>query len=268
MAPKVHVTTEPSWICRRLADHLKSLDGFRVRVTTDAPRDASLTYYLPYLFREFYRPVGKSVALFTHYESGSHKKRYDSIAGQVDHCIVLNNGHYQYLGQRVGFENVTRVHLPVKRDEKLPRLKVGWFHRSPDGYGHRKRLDLLNSVKALDWVELVTSDGKLSQDQLYERMRYVDVFLTTSDYESGPVSLLEAMSLGKMAVLPFGVGLADEFVEVPGVYRFHAGDADSLRRALETAYRPLKLRYASISRNTVQRWREDHINVFRKVLDG
>lgn len=263
---KVHITTEPSWICRRLADHLKTLDGFRVRVTTERPRDADLTYFLTYLFREFYRPVGKAVALFTHYEPGDHQRRYDTIAGQVDHCVVLNDAHYNYLGERVGFSRVSRVHLPVMRSAHVPPLRVGWFHRSPPGYGRRKRTDLLEFARKLPWVEIVATDGKLTADKLAATMRSVDVFLTTSDYESGPSCLLEGLFLGKAVVIPHGVGLADEYADLPNVHTFPPGDTAGLQAALEACYLPKRLGYEAVAKNTVDRWRADHADIFRRVL--
>lgn len=266
--PKIHITTEPSWICRHLAEHLKTLPGFRVRVTTDPPRDANLTYFLTYLFREFYRPVGQSVGLFTHYVPGTHQKRYNLIASQLDHCIVLNDQHYEYLSTRVGRHRVSRVHLPVMKSENIPRLRVGWFHRSPQGYGSRKRVDLVRFVRQIPWVELVESTGHWTQAELHAEMRGVDVFLTTSDYESGPACLLEALSLGKAAVIPTGCGLADEYANVPGVHLFPPGDRDGLVQALNDAYAPLRAKYEAVSVNTVDRWRDDHARIFEQLLRG
>lgn len=267
---KVHIVTEPSWICKRLADHLAgNLDGFRVRATTEPPRDAKLTYYLSYLFREFYRPVSgsKSVALFTHYIPGKHQRRYDQIAYQVDHCIVLNSGHEKYLSEKVGKEKVSRVHLPVQ--EKfygLEPLRVGWFHRSPEGYDRRKRTDLVDFVKTLPWVRVYKTDGNLTQERVKQLMATMDVFLTTSDQESGPASFLEGLSLGKHVIIPMGVGLANEYAHVDGVHLFKPGDKESLKQALVDVYRPLRERYEAVSHNTVDRWRSDHVKIFKKVL--
>jgi len=266
VSAKIHITTEKNWICRQLADHLKDLQGFRVRVTVDPPRDAQITYFLTYLFREFYRPVGKSVGLFTHYEPGKHQRRYDQIASQLDHCIVLNDGHYEYLGHRIGYANVSRVHLPVMFKQKIPPLRVGWFHRSPPGYGRRKRTDLLEHVRGLEWVDLIQSNGSWSAEQLHAHMRSVDVFLTTSDHESGPSCLLEGLSLGKDIVIPQGVGLADEYADIPGVFLFKPGNKEGLRQALRAAYEPLRVKYEVVCRNTVENWRNDHAHIFERML--
>lgn len=266
MIHRVHITTEESWICRRLSEHLQALDGFRVRVTCDPPRDTDLTYFLTYLFREFYKPVGKCVALFTHYVPGKHQDTYNKIASQVDHCVALSSQHAEYLKNLVGEDKVTRVHLPVKFSRAIPRLRVGWFHRSPDGYGRRKRTDLLEFVRQLSWVELVASPGNWSESHLHAQMQAVDVFLTTSDYESGPVSLLEGLSLGKSIVIPRGVGLADEYADIPGVHLFEPGSQEDLESALWDAYEPLRVRYSAVSNNTVERWKEDHRNLFTRLL--
>lgn len=267
MPQKIHIVTEPSWICRSLATHLQSIGKFRVRVTTDPPCDADLTYYLTYLFREFYRPAGKAVGLFTHFVPGQHQKRYDQLAKQMDHCIVLNETHRRYLEDRVGKHRVSRVHLPVMNSPEVPPLRVGWFHRSPEGYGRRKRTDLLDFVRKLPWTKVVQSDGKMTQQRLAEAMRSVDVFLTTSDYESGPSCLVEALALGKSVVIPQGVGLADEYAHLPTVHSFPPGDAAGLEATLEDCYKPLKMGYEAVARNnTVDRWRADHVAIFQEVL--
>lgn len=263
---KVHVTTEKGWICRSLAEGLANLDGFRVRVTTDAPRDADLTYFVTYLFREFYRPVGRCAALFTHWLPGKHKARYDKIAQQVDHCVVLSKQHEDYLSDLVGPLKVTRVHLPVMQTEAVPKLRVGWFHRSPPGYDDRKRVDLLEQLEKIEWVQVIRSDGGMSTEQLHAAMQTVDVFLTTSDYEAGPMAHLEALSLGKPSVIAAGVGLADEYAGVPGVHLFRRGDFGSMLEELAKVYEPLRLRYEAVRQNTMAKWREDHAAIFRKVI--
>ena len=266
MTPRIHVTTEDSWICRTLAEHLSGMDGFRVRVTKAAPHDAELTYFVTYLFKEWMKPAGRCVALFTHYIPGKHQRRYDTIARQVEHCVVLSEQHHDYLSNLVGPNRVSRVHLPVARTEEIPKLKVGWFHRSPPGYDNRKRTDLLDVIEKLPWVEVYRSDGEWTQQQLHARMHEVDVFLCTSDYEAGPVSFLEALTLGKHTVIPVGVGLANEYVNVPGVHLFKPGDATDLTNVLARIYEPLKARYEAVAKNTVENWRLDHAAIFRRML--
>jgi len=266
MIPRIHVVTEPSWICRKLAGYLEDLSGFRVRVSEKIPHNAELTYYLTYLFREFYLPAGKSVALFTHYTPGKHQQRYDKIAQQVEHRIVLSAQHYDYLVSKVGEQGVTRVHIPVCQTWTLPTLKVGWFHRSPTGYQQRKREDLADSLQSLPWITLIKSKGQMSEEQLWSTMKSVDVFLTTSDYESGPVSLLEGLSLGKAVVIPRDVGLANEYQHLPTVHLFERGNFESLRVALESVYRPICEGYKALSCNTVEHWRQDHAKIFEQVL--
>lgn len=263
---RIHITTEDSWICNKLAHSLADLEGFRVRVTTDPPRDADLTYYVTYLFREMYKPVGRSIGMFTHYVPGKHQRRYDMMARQVDHCVALSEQHQNYLSKLVGELKVTRVHMPVLQTSIVPPLKVGWFHRSPGGYGDRKRVDLLEPLRTLPWIKLVQSDGGMKTDQLHAAMRDVDVFLTTSDYEAGPVSFLEGLTLGKHVVIPSGVGLADEYTRVSGVHLFPPGDAAAMIRVLETIYAPLKDRYEAVMHNTIENWRLSHAAIFRKVL--
>lgn len=264
--PKVHIVTEDSWICRRLSNSLQNLDGFDVRVSTGKPTNADLTYYLTYLHREFYPPVGKSLALFTHFVPGQHQRRYDSISGQVNHCTVLSDQHYRYLGSRVGYHNVTRVNLPVMEDHGKRRLRIGWFHRSPPGYGSRKRTDLLDEIRKQDWIELRQSNGNWNSDQLKEEMKRAEVFLTTSDHESGPMSLLEGMALGKHVVIPTGVGLSDEYATLPLVHQFQPGDKGSLLDVLRRIYEPIKLSYDALALNTIKRWRIDHARIFKEVL--
>lgn len=268
MIPRVHITTERDWICSRLASHLALLPDFRVQISNAGPGNSfspTIHYFLPYLFLEFVKPVGVPVALFTHYVPGKHQSRYDAFAKQVQHCIVLSSQHEEYLTHLVGRKKVSRVHQPIEPLEP-PKLRVGWFHRSPPGYGIRKRLDLLETVKKEPWIELVESGGKLSPVELREAMKSVDCFLITSDYESGPASLLEGLALGKPVLIPWGVGLADEFKAIAGVTLYKPGCEGSLISSLRLFYAPLFDRYNSVKSYTADRWREDHAEIFRRIL--
>lgn len=265
--PKINILTESSWICRKLANHLAYLPGFDIEVSTEPKRYANLTYYLPYLTREFYHPPNaNTVALFTHYIPGKHQARYDRIARLVKHAVVLNAQHQSYLEHLVGKDKVTRISLPVDRDLPAPKLRVGWFHRNPAGYDGRKRADLLKCIEQLEWVELVTSNGSMDRTSVVAEMQRCDVVLTTSDYESGPVSLLEALALGKQVVIPQGVGLADEYATVPGVYLFPRGDGDGLVEVLRRIYAPIKSRLEAVQTNTVESWQHRHRDLFSRLL--
>ena len=70
--------------------------------------------------------------------------------------------------------------------------------------------------------------------ELPEWYNNLDVFLCTSLIEGIPMPPLEALACGVPVVIPRGVGMLDDLIG-EGIYRYQAGDYDSMRHALDMA---------------------------------
>ena len=101
----------------------------------------------------------------------------------------------------------------------------------------------------------------------------LDVYVSTSLVEGGPMPTLEALATGVPVVIAAGVGLHDELPAVKGIYRYEKGNYEDLRRALESAlgeYRDVDrehLREAT-SPHPVENWCVANRDAFREFLEG
>lgn len=99
------------------------------------------------------------------------------------------------------------------------------------------RLQLVGLVKKDGLEDVITFPGWVSRKDLEAYYQAADVFVLTSDYEAGPISLLEAMSFGDAVVSSRIQGFASFLREGVDALLFPAGDsralASCIRRALE-----------------------------------
>lgn len=82
---------------------------------------------------------------------------------------------------------------------------------------------------------------------------------------------LEALSSGVPIVIPRGVGMLDELPDMPGIYRYAAGNFESLITALEIALQvgsetDRKALRAVTEEYTVANWQKDHVRGFENML--
>jgi hypothetical protein len=101
----------------------------------------------------------------------------------------------------------------------------------------------------------------------------LDAYLCTSTIEGIPMPPLEALAMGISVIIPRGVGLLDSLPgDVPGIWRYDAGDARSLARTLEQFRgtgrppNPERLR-ACVMGFTAENWMRDHMAAF-KLFDA
>ena len=98
----------------------------------------------------------------------------------------------------------------------------------------------------------------------------LDVFVCAATIEGIPLPPLEAMACGVPVVIPRGVGLLDELPDVPGVYRYPAGDYDGMQAAMDAALDGRgdaeALREAT-ARFTAEAWVSGHVEAFEALLN-
>ena len=101
----------------------------------------------------------------------------------------------------------------------------------------------------------------------------LDVYVSTSVVEGGPMPTLEALATGVPVVVAAGVGLHDELPQVEGIYRYEKGDYEDLRKALGQALDE----YGDVDRrqlrtatrpHTVQNWCEATKAAFEDFLSS
>ncbi len=266
------VSEQPGWVCRRLADLLLRIPGVEVTDSKSVvgvdKNNIKIVYYLPYLEHNNFSMRGPvSIALMTHSVPGSHEERYNRIASSVDHCVVLSSKYWWELKERIGQDKLSLIFPPAHQLCKVEPLRVGWFHRSPPGYGKRKRQEWIEALRRESWIEIVESGGRLSTFDLYAKMRKCDVVLITSQQEGGPLSLVEALASGVPVLIGEGVGLQQDFEEHPAVHTFDVDSYDSMRGKLWGLYEPRMFCSKSVELFSEDNWIQKHKELFQRISD-
>jgi len=271
-------------ILPRLARTLSNSTGWSLG-TTPNPK-ADLNYFLPYIDAKPYADFKSTptAAWFTHKDTNNQKKAamWDAVAAGVD--LRLTSAPVYLLDlERHG--RTVLVRPAVERKHFAPRGKPqtnlpvvgvsGW------SYGdNRKGEDLIARLledgyrdKAIwrasgrGWPVKTRAYGWQDLPQFFQSL---DILLCASRTEGVPMPPLEALSCGVRVIVPSGVGLLDEIPDIPGVYRFKAGDYDDMRRALDEALQgkpgDSEALRALTKPYTARNWAEDHQQAFEELL--
>ena len=239
---------EADRILPRMTRYLRDNLGW---TTSEYPdRNADLNLFIPYIqwsqnFRGWHKtPIG---AWFTHRDTENEVKEawWEEAAAAMD-LRMAHPGRYvaeleAHGLTRIGYPPVERDRFTVNEKEWGPVIGVSGFT-----YGdNRKGEDLLARLYKSDLRD--TAEWKASgrgwpiptQGYPWEAMpsffQSLDILLCTSRIEGGPLPVVEAMSTGARVVIPRGVGFCDYIPDTPDVFRFEAGDYESLYQAVKEA---------------------------------
>jgi glycosyltransferase involved in cell wall biosynthesis len=263
-----------AWILRRLAGYL--IDGLPyVQGAAWRPSAVShfdITYYVNFqLYRRPKAPLRRRVlwrpprtrfvgAFFPHREPDDHAE-FDAIARRVDFCVAPSARYADYIREHCN-PNAHLIHHGIPLDRFTPKLRLGFIgRRYATG---RKGDELLRAVSALPYVELICTDGKLSDDEIPAFYQQIDYVLITSSIEGGPLCFQEGLLSGK-EIISTDVGMVSEFRDKEGVHIYR--DQNELFGLLEQKLEQrLRLR-AHVQAFSVQHWIDAHDKLFRSVLN-
>ena len=145
-------------------------------------------------------------------------------ARAMDACVCMARQYADMLRVN-GVHNV--VHIPMGFDAERFRPSlvlgvVGWLEHP------RKGRELVERIRRLPFVELLTTEGRVAEADLREFYQRLDYVLIPATVEGGPMSLLEGLSMGKPVIVPRGVGIEPELPESSFVLRYRVGDERDL----------------------------------------
>ena len=261
-----------AWILRRLArylvDGLPYVQGKAWRAS--ALEEFDLTYYVNYqLCRRPKQPLRRRVlwrkarsrivgAFFPHRENGD--ATFDAIARQMDFCVAPSARYADYIREHCN-PNAQLIYHGIELERFMPKLRLGFVGRQ---YGSgRKGQALLRSIAELPFVELLSTDGELTDAEIPAFYQSIDYVLITSSIEGGPLCFQEGLASGK-EIISTDVGMVSEFRDAPGVHIFR--DKGELLRLLERKYEErLRLR-ASVQPFSVKYWVSEHDKLFRRLI--
>src|SRR5207342_3294183 len=107
------------------------------------------------------------------------------------------------------------IHHGIELDRFTPKLRLGFIgRRYKTG---RKGDELLRAVAELPYVELLCTEGKLSDAEIVGFYQQIDYVLITSSIEGGPLCFQEGLLSGK-EIISTDVGMVSEFRGAHGVH--------------------------------------------------
>jgi hypothetical protein len=256
------VGPEDNWVLERLARTLATKLPYAAFVPW-APRPTSATrlaYYINYAL--FDRPSGLlDVVFFTHPDEAHQSVER---ARRADACVCMASQYVHWLATR-GVREVTHIPMGFDWYTYRPRLVLAVVGRLEHP---RKGRDLVEQVRALPFVEIVTTEGRKSAQEVREVYQRADYVFIPATVEGGPLCLLEGLALGKPVIAPEGVGMIPEFSPTPQIRIYPTGDARSLVRLLTDCYREKETGTRLVRDRTWDRWAERHHHYFLRLLRG
>lgn len=261
MSPLVQVVgPTDGWVLERLARRLVAKLPYAEFVPwKPVPRPGGgLAYYVNYAL--FDRPTGLvDVGFFTHRDDAHG---FLDRARGLDHCVCMARQYADWLRGR-GVAAVTHIPMGFDFYRFEPRLVLGVSGRLDHP---RKGRELVDRVRRLPFVDVFTTEGRLSDDELRNWYQRLDYVLIPATAEGGPMALLEGLAAGKPVIAPEGVGLVPELGDTASVFRYPVGNGTALERLVAERY-AAKCGGANLVRDrTWDAWAADHDALFRRLL--
>lgn len=255
---------EDGWILENLARKLNSgLEYTTLNSTQDTYNKFDINYYINYLkFKK--KTKANDVVWFTHLDEDD-EKHYSHFFWSLKHCnyCICHAKQYENLIRQEGQENVTTIQPGVDFDFFKPKLKLGFVGRFSH-YGYRKGRDLLDKVAELDFVDVISTEGKVLEQELPDFYQTLDYVIVTSKYEGGPMCLVEGLASGIPVIIPDDVGVAPELER--GLLKYKNSDFDSLHKLLLNLYEKKTSLREEINHMTWSNFIQEHDKLFRSLV--
>jgi hypothetical protein len=130
----------------------------------------------------------------------------------------------------------------------------------------RKGRALVEQVRQLPFVDIHTTEGRVPEEGLRDWYQRLDYVLVPATVEGGPMSVLEALALGKPVIAPAGVGLVPELGPSGWVHLYPPGDAEALVRVVTERYAAKRGGTDLVRGRTWDDWAAAHDALFRHLL--
>jgi glycosyltransferase involved in cell wall biosynthesis len=251
---------KPPWILERMQAHIRAAAPKGIRVTTSlsaVDEPYTINYYNPYRHWKGKSRRALDVVFCTHPE---REQTFYASARAADAVVMMCNQYRAgIIGMGVQAERVHVIHPGVDDRYKDTRLRV--FAPSRMDYAcARKGPDVWKRLSGETWLDCVTSNGRMTEEELLTEYRRCDVVVSTATLEGGPMSVIEGLALGKPVVARAGVGWVDEFPEVMK-YQIE----EQLLEVLRDLHAAKQRRAESVARYTWAACAAAHWDLFRAL---
>lgn len=247
-----------NWVLQKLASILVRKLPYASFSAWRPQRHGVLAYYVNYAL--FEAPSGLlDVGFFTHRDESFE---FQNRASAMDACVCMARIYSDWLKQ-ITAKPV--VHIPMGFDSLRyrPSLVLGVIGQLDNP---RKGVHLVNKLRELTFVEIVTTEGRLPESSLREIYQRVDLVLIPATVEGGPMSLFEGLGMGKPVIAPEGVGAVPEFKGTEHIHLYPAGDPDALVTLVTRCYERKCEASRVVSDRSWNQWAADHDRFFTMLL--
>lgn len=223
----------------------------------------TINYYMNYsLYRR--RSNALDAAWFTHIEVDQRNERIKNLfietASIVD-LAIFQAPMYMELCQKITKSSC--VIIPGVDDIYSCRLRLGISGRNYD-YTTRKNPELLAFLMQIPWLKIEFTGGEMSDLDLPEFYQRQDFVLVLSKVEGGPMSVLEALAMGKEVIFPRGVGFGELFNE--GLHYFELDNPESLIYLLKRLMHKKQSISKIVEQYTWSKFAENHQIKFDEMI--
>lgn len=243
----VNVVSEPkerTWILRRWAEDLASMDG----VTIDHPEGADAQYYINYALYDEGHP-GIKIAYFTHMEEeGPNRLRFSEVMEKCDVAVMMNKK--LITNQKKSVVIVPSTNIGVGSYKPIFGVVGKTYESGRKGqYLIQNMVDAGYDIRAwgFGWPCDIKGNGYEGLIRFYNSLNYLVI---PSLNEGGPMPVLEAIAL-KVTVIAPDVGFCWDHP----VIRYKKGSWDSLNEVLTKLDKP----------RTREDWCRDNKNLFLDI---
>lgn len=269
----------------RFARYLRDNLGWSLTAKPDLSAD--VIYLSGYFEEGFIRswPAKPTAAYMTHREvvppNSLKIQQFDRVAARVDLRIVTAAMYADVVSD---YGPTAQIVPPVERDKfriaparggARPRIGLSGFVYANKRKGEDMARAIVAATPKYEWIAAgrgwPVRTHLYPWSQLEQFYQSLDVLVVTARVEGVPMPPLEALACGVSVVMPIGVGLLDELVTPPGIYRYTAGDSMDCLAALNRAV----AERGSIDREalrgvtypyTIGAWCEQHRQAFEEVF--
>ncbi len=165
-----------------------------------------------------------STGFFSHQElehaDPYRKQKFFDAAQDVDCAICMSQKYQKLIEERVPVKTVQIIpgvdldlfSLRTEARALKDILVLGFVGQLYDTTA-RKNPGMLEKIAALPFVEMRATEGKIPAHQMPDFYKSLDLIVSPSTIEGGPMALLEGLATGVPSLCYEGVGFADEFAE-------------------------------------------------------
>lgn len=249
------------WILDRFGQEIASrYEDITVELKSTGAAD--VVYFCHY---NEYEPVSvPCAALFTHLEPIPHplRKRWFDVAAKVNACVSMSQFYIKSLPQ----DRIWVIYPGVNPEFKPRKIRIGIVGLRSADNAYRKGIDLLEQLKAEDWIEFVFTDGQLEAEEMPAFYHSIDLLLVLGRFEGGPMPALEALACG-VPVVAGNVGFIKTLESYSQVKTFDRWGPEFILEAIKKAL-PIAWHEAGAIRDkfTWDNWAGEHHYLFTQLM--